>query len=231
MSAQVDFYFDYLSPYAYFASLRIVEVCQRRGVHLGIQPVLFAALLDHWGQKGPAEIAPKRLFVFKDAVRYAALNGVELAFPRHHPFNPLTALRLSLPEVAGADQARVVSTIFEAGWARGIDLGSRNELQAALDRAGLEGGRLLARTDEPAVKELLRNRTSAAVQRGVFGIPTMVARGFDPEQPSAEELFWGNDAVAHLERCLDGTDPLATSPLREVLLRPPTATAIRPRSQ
>ncbi len=197
---QVDFYFDYLSPYAYLASLEIGALCERNGVGLRWRPVLFAGLLNHWGQLGPAELPPKGLHVFKDTLRYARKRGIPLRSPRHHPFNPLVALRVAQFEVSGDAQPRVVGTLFEYGWARGGDLGSADEIAAALDAAGLDGKGLVAQTTGAVVKARLRDETDAAIARGVFGIPTMIV---------ADELFWGLDQLGYLELFLQGRDPLA----------------------
>src|SRR5882672_7703102 len=196
---RVDFYFDYLSGYAYFGWLRIQDVCAARGVELSIRPVLFAGLLDHWGTVGPAEVPPRRAWVYRDGFRYAALHGIALKCPKFHPFNPLPALRMSLAAVAGADQQRVVDAIFRAGWGKGIDLGSTVELVACLDAAALDGRALLARAETASAKEALRRETEEAIARGVFGVPTMI---------SGDELFWGSDRIDHLELYLDGRDPL-----------------------
>ena len=197
--ATVEFYFDYLSPYAYLASLEIGPLCRRHGAALALRPVLFAGLLNHWGQRGPAEIPPKGLHALRDCLRYATLRGVPLRPPRFHPFRPLSALRVSLAEVSGDDQPRVVSALYQLGWARGGDLGSDEEMRAALDEAGLDGGALLSRAAEPEAKQALRDQTEAAVANGVFGIPTMRVAG---------ELFWGLDQLRWLELFLDGRDPL-----------------------
>ncbi|MBZ0254120.1 MAG: DsbA family protein, partial [Candidatus Methylomirabilis sp.] len=127
-SRVLSFYFDYLSPYAYLAWTRIGPLAARRGLRLEPRPVLFAGLLKHWAHRGPAEIPPKRTFIFKDALRTAALWGVPMACPRMHPFNPLPALRLSLAEVAGPDRTRVIEAIFRAGWGEGADLGDEGDL-------------------------------------------------------------------------------------------------------
>jgi 2-hydroxychromene-2-carboxylate isomerase len=209
----VDFYFDYVSPYAYFAWLRIGELCAARGALLRAHPVLFAALLDHWGQRGPAEVPPRRAWVFRDGARYAARHGVPLAWPAAHPFNPLLALRLSLP---GPEQHRVIAAIYRAGWARGGDLGSPETLRGALDDAGLDGASRLAAAATPEAKQALRDETDAAIGRGVFGVPTMIA---------GDELFWGNDRLDDLAAHLDGQDPLDPhrEQLREVMARPRAA--------
>ncbi|WP_437642294.1 2-hydroxychromene-2-carboxylate isomerase [Sorangium sp. So ce854] len=214
MIGRVEFYFDYISGYAYFAWLRIQEICDRRGVELGVHPVLFAGLLDRWGQLGPAEIPPKRAWAYKDAFRHAKLHGIELSCPKYHPFNPLLALRLSLREVAGAEQRRVVSTIFRAGWGQGIDLGSPDELAGALDREGLDSRALIERASAPEAKEALRRDTERAVDRGVFGVPTTFV---------GDELFWGSDRMDYVELALDGRDPLDEARVREALARPRAA--------
>lgn len=221
MADRVDFYFDYISGYAYFAWLSIQEICDRRGAELGVHPVLFAGLLDHWGQLGPAEIPPKREWAYKDAFRHARLHGIELACPKVHPFNPLLALRLSLREVAGAEQRRLVSAIFRAGWGQGIDLGSRDELAAALDGEGLDSRALIERASAPAAKEALRESTARAVGRGVFGVPTIFV---------GDELFWGSDRMEYVELALDGRDPLDNARVREALDRPRAADRRKVRS-
>jgi 2-hydroxychromene-2-carboxylate isomerase len=196
----LDFYFDYLSPYAYFAAVQLPEICRSRDVALRYHPVLFAGLLNYWGQLGPAEVLPKAVHTFKTTYRYAVLAGIPYRAPRFHPFVPLTALRVTQKEVCAGDQRRVTETLFAMGWAQGRDLGDPDEIAAALDEAGLDGKRLVDATQAPEVKARLRDDTDAAIARGVFGIPTMVEGG---------ELFWGVDQLPYLELHLDGKDPWA----------------------
>jgi 2-hydroxychromene-2-carboxylate isomerase len=217
---RVDFYFDYLSPFAYFAALALPDLCRERDARLHYHPVLFAGLLNHWGQLGPAEVAPKALNVFKQCARYAALHEIPFRGPRFHPFLPLAALRVSLPSVAGERQTRVVEAIFRAGWGDGVDLGSPEVLGRALDAAGLDGSSLMARAAEPHVKQALRDSTDTAIARGVFGIPTMCCD---------EELFWGIDQLPYLALYLEGRDPLATIDLASIATE--GQAAVRPGSK
>jgi 2-hydroxychromene-2-carboxylate isomerase len=217
---RVDFYFDFISPYAYFGWQVVPGVCARRGVPLRLQPILFAVILDKWGHKGPAEIPPKRTYLFSDVFRIGRSRGFPLVGPAKHPFNPLVALRLAMPEVGGADQARVIDAIFAMSWGQGGDPGDTAALVAALDAAGLDGAGLLARTQEPAVKEGLKARTGEAMARGTFGVPTMIAVHDD----GREELFWGFDAVPWLEMHLDGRDPVDRDAVAKALERPAGAT-------
>ena len=68
MRKTVKFHFDFLSPYAYFAALDLPELCERYDAELSYHPVLFAGLLNHWGQLGPAEIPPKAMHTFRAKV-------------------------------------------------------------------------------------------------------------------------------------------------------------------
>jgi 2-hydroxychromene-2-carboxylate isomerase len=216
----VEFFFDFISPYSYLAWSRVRAACVQRGLEVVPRPVLFAALLDHGGQRGPAEIPAKRQWLVTDCLRIASLQGLPFTFPAHHPFNPVTALRAALPEVAGERQTEVVDALWTAGWGAGIDLGSPAALVVALNERGLDGEALIARAGEPPAKEALRRQTADAIARGVFGVPTTVAAGL---------LFWGNDRIEHLELALDGRDPLDRSRVADLLARSASAVRKQPR--
>ena len=193
---RLDFYFDFISPYAFLAWTEIRDVAARHGADLHLHPVVFAALLSQGSTKGPAEIPAKRAFLVRDVMRIAARRGLSMGFPQPHPFRPITALRLALP---GERQADRIDAIFRAGWQQGADLGDPASLAGALDAAGLDGEALVAGTKAPEAKAALHDSTAAAIERGVFGVPTMIA---------GDELIWGCDRIADLESVLDGSDPL-----------------------
>ena len=87
----IDWYFDFISPYAWFAFLRLDEL--PADVDLRMKPVLFAGLLNHWGQKGPAEIPAKRIWTYRSCAWTAQSLGIPFQAPAAHPFNPLPYLR------------------------------------------------------------------------------------------------------------------------------------------
>jgi len=206
----LDFYFDYLSPYAYFSWRKIIDFCNENEVELTIHPIVFGKLLDHWGQLGPAEIPPKRKWLANYCARYARQYDFKFVGPKFHPFNPLTALRLSLKEVCGVEQKKVVNAIFEAGWSHGKDIGDLQELIKILDSSGIDGSALVKRTMEPSIKELLKHETAIAIELGVFGIPTMIID---------KELFWGNDQFDHMALYLKGEDATDKALIKKVLSR------------
>jgi len=195
----LNFYFDYLSPYAYFSWRKLDAFCQENNLTLNPQPVVFGKLLDHWGQLGPAEIPPKREWLAKYCNRYAHLHGFEMNPPKYHPFNSLTALRLSLAEVCGDHQNKVINAIFEAGWTQGKDIGNPQVLSDILNGVGLNGEALCQKIQETNIKGILKQSTSDAIALGVFGVPTMIIDG---------QLFWGNDQFEHMTLYVTGNDPL-----------------------
>jgi 2-hydroxychromene-2-carboxylate isomerase len=143
--------------------------------------VLFAALLDAHGQKGPAEIAGKRAFTYKYVVWRAKQQGVALKFPPEHPFNPLPLLRLAL---ACDARPEAVHAIFRFVWRDGRLPDLPIEWAELAHALGVPDAQ--ARIDDPAVKAALRANTDEAIARGVFGVPTLAIGG---------ELFWGADAT------------------------------------
>jgi 2-hydroxychromene-2-carboxylate isomerase len=174
---QVNWYFDFISPYAYFGLFEL----ERLGsdVRVDYRPVLFAGLLNHWGQRGPAEIPGKRTWTYRWCTWYAAQRGIPFKLPRAHPFNPLGYLRLA---IAANCEPAAIRRIFEQLWTTGGDAADPRVLEDLAASFGITRDRLA----EQGVKERLRTNTDAAITDGVFGVPTLVIDG---------EAFWGADAT------------------------------------
>jgi len=189
----VDFWFDALSPYAWLAFDRLPQALEGLNVVVNYQPVLLAGLLAHWGQKGPAEITPKRAWTYRQVLWLAHQQGTPLQLPRPHPFNPLALQRLAVAAApaGGTPSRRTVELLFRHVWCRdGADPNDPAAL-AALAAA-------VAPLRDPAgdaVKTELRTRTEAAVALGLFGVPTLVADG---------RHFFGLDALPMLRAALAG---------------------------
>lgn len=197
-SRSLRFYFDFISPYAYLGWPQVKALAGRHGLVLQPVPVLFAAFLDSFGHKGPAEIEPKRLYTFKHVLRLAHDLGVPLRPPPAHPFNPLLALRVA--EAATPEQRpAVIDVLYDRTWSTGEGVTDPEAVSAALDAAGLPGATLVAAAGTPEVKGRVRTNTEQAMARGVFGVPSMEVDG---------EVFWGQDTVPHVERFLAGEDPV-----------------------
>ncbi len=175
---QVAWVFDVISPFAYLAFPRLAAL--PANVELKVVPVLLAALLDHFGQRGPAEIPSKRRFTYRFVLWRARQLGLPLRMPPAHPFNPLAALRLVI--AAGSD-TRAAGTVLQAVFGEGLDLTDPAVIAELAARLRVSDPQ--SAIADPAVKQRLRDNTLWASSRGVFGVPTLVI---------GEELFWGHDA-------------------------------------
>jgi 2-hydroxychromene-2-carboxylate isomerase len=188
----ITFHFDPISPYAYLAFERLPQALAGHSYLVEYRPVLFAGLLQHWGQLGPAEVPPKREWTFRQIAWLAHHHGVPLQMPAVHPFNPLPLLRLLLATAADGQPSRLAcETVLRHVWRGGADPGDAQRLaslaqalQPVRDAQGAE------------VKQQLRANTEAAIARGVFGVPTF-------ELPDGR-LFWGQDSLDMLAACLGG---------------------------
>ena len=128
----VEFYFDFISPYSYFAWSNIHQLQQRLHFQIKYLPTPLGPLLSHFGQKGPGEIKSKRELLFRRCLRYSAQHKIPFTTPLKHPFNSIYALRLSLPEVSGEKQKELIQLFWQMGWQEGRDLGDPQVLENIL---------------------------------------------------------------------------------------------------
>ena len=203
-------YFDVISPFAYLQSLRLGEVTDR--VELSLKPVLFAGLLNAHGQKGPAEIASKKLFTYRMVTHLAQARGVPFTFPDAHPFNPIRALRLCIALGSNPD---VVAKIFHAIWGEGHLPDNDTGWQAIQSAVGINNGdELIA---DPVIKKELIANGEQALAENVFGVPTFTAEG---------KVFWGDDAMEFFSAWLDDPDILNSPEMAKLNALPSSATRI-----
>jgi len=198
---RITCYLDFISPYAYLAFEHLPQALQGLSYEVDYVPVLFAGMLQHHGQLGPAEIAPKRAWTYRQVLWTAHQHGIPMALPTAHPFNPLGLLRLALAcpreeaqsgERAGRVNRHVCETVFRHVWRGGADAADSARLQALTDT--------LKPAQDPggdAVKAQLKANTAEAIARGVFGVPTFAVD---------DRLFWGFDALPMLRAWIEGSD-------------------------
>ena len=196
---RANWYFDYLSPFAYLQLHRFHELPPE--LEVTIKPVVFGALLEHHGQLGPAEIPSKRKFVYRFFKWQCERRGLPFLLP-HHPFLPLPALRLTI--AAGANE-QTVRTIFHGIYGEGLDPGARETILKLGERLGVQDAERAIQSS--AVKEGLRDNTNEAIATGVFGIPTFVSGG---------EVFWGDDALPMLLDYLKDPGLFETPEMRRI---------------
>ena len=187
---QIDWYFDFISPYAWLQAENLRRLPAE--VRVRCKPVLFAGLLEHWGQLGPAEIPAKRVFTYQYIVWKAARLGLQARMPPVHPFNPLPLLRL-----------------FRFVWSEGKVADDKADWQALIAELNVPDAG--ARIASPEVKTQLRRNGEEAVRCGVFGVPTLVID---------DMLFWGADATDMALHYLAGDPVFASDEMRRAATLP-----------
>ena len=187
----ITFYLDFISPYAYLAFERLPEALEGLSYTVHYKPVLLGALLRQHGQRGPAEIPPKRTWTYRHVLWLGHTLGVPIDMPAAHPYNPLAHLRLSLATTPDGEVSRYVAeTIFREIWRGGADAIDAQRLAALAARLTTVRD---ANGDE--AKAQLKANTAEAAAAGVFGTPSFVADG---------RLFWGIDSLSMLRASLQG---------------------------
>ena len=172
-------YFDFISPFAYL-QLSLFNTFPK-DLEITPVPVLFGGLLKHWGQLGPAEISPKRRFVYRFFKWQAEKNGIPFQMPPRHPYNPLPTLRMCI--YAGG-QLNHIRSAFDVIYGEGLQPDEPIGIQAIANALGIDDP--VMATSDKKVKNILRVNTENAIAAGVFGVPTFVVN---------DQLFWGGDAT------------------------------------
>lgn len=198
---QIDWYFDFISPYSYLA---LADVERLTGVEVRYRPILFAALLNHWGHKGPAEMPTKRAWTYRWCTWYAAQRAIPFRMPAAHPFNSLPYLRLAIAAGCRPDGVR---RIFEQLWTTGVDASDPRVAEDLANSMKAPPDALTA----PSVKDALRAQTQEAIDKGVFGVPTLVID---------DEIFWGADAMEFAKAYLSDSGILQSEEMRRAAALP-----------
>jgi len=202
MKRTVEFHYDLISPFAHVALARLDELPD--DVTVKPVPVLLGAILHHWGQRGPAEISAKRLHTYRQSVFLGRQHGVDIRFPPRHPFNPLKALRM----MAGADaDLETVRRAFDFVFSQGRAPDTDEELAGFAEAAGIA----VELAGDDAAKAALRANTDRAIERGVFGVPSLVCAA-----KTGHEVFWGVDAFDMLLAWLDDETLFDREPFRHL---------------
>jgi 2-hydroxychromene-2-carboxylate isomerase len=194
MPREIDFYFDFSSPYAYLASTRIDAVAARHGRIVRWRPFLLGAVYKATGYH-PLEQPAKRQYFLRDLARSARLLGLPLAIPASFPENLLAAARATywIDDRDRAKSGAFAKAAFAAYWAEGRKLADPETVAELAAAQGFAKDAVLAALNDPMVKDRLKGETDAALAAGIFGSPVTMVDG---------EPFWGSDRLEQVDRWL-----------------------------
>lgn len=193
MARQVEFFFDFMSPYSYLASTRVEAMVGAAGGEVVWRPCFLPAILKATGNQGPGENPFKLPYVLKDVVAWAEHLGLPpLMVPEGFPFLATQADRCALVALDEGKGPAFCKAMFSAIWRDGRtpDEAATSGVLAAV---GLDAPRVQALAASQPLKDRLRANTDEAVRRGAFGVPAFFV---------GDELFMGNDRLDFVVRAL-----------------------------
>lgn len=194
MTKTVEFYFDVGSPTAYLAHKRLQQLQAQYGCEILYRPILLGGLFKATGNSSPISVPAKGHYMMAlDLPRYAALYDVPLNNNSHFPINTLNLMRGAVAAINSDYFADYIDTVFNAIWVDGKNMADIDVVTEVLGSAELNVNVILASTQDPDVKATLIQNTEVAVQRGLFGAPTLFVEG---------EMFFGQDRLQFVEAAI-----------------------------
>ncbi len=183
-SDELHWYFDFSSPFGYLSSLRVREIAAAARVHLVPKPFLLGALFKDIGTPMIPMATfppPKVRYLARDLKRWADWWGGPFEFTKTFPLRTVLPLRIALLEEAA------IQPLYKAAWADNRDIGQAEVVHAVLSEANLDADALIAGTQDPGIKQQLKDNTAQAQALGVPGVPTF-------KLPTGA-LIWGQDRM------------------------------------
>ena len=190
VTANIEFFYDVLSPAAYLAWTQLDSLVRRTGAQICYRPVLLGGLFKSSGNVGPLTVPAKRAYITRDIPRCAQQLGVPFHWNPHFPFNPLPALRGAVSCRPGGEIERYTALVYRAAWERALNIADLATLTDVLSAGGFDAEDVAKRIQRPEIKQALIDNTEEAVQRGAFGVPTLFVE---------DEMFFGHDRISAVE--------------------------------
>jgi 2-hydroxychromene-2-carboxylate isomerase len=195
MARPIDFYFDYSSPYGYFAAMKIDDLAAKHGREVNWKPILLGAVFKVTGAQPLPTLPLKGAYALRDILRSARFHGVAYKQPAKFPIASQAPAR-AFYWANDRDPAlakKLAQSLYQAYFVQGHDISSPQITADVAATLGLKRDEVLAALNEPAVKDRLKSEVDAAIKLGVFGSPYIVIDG---------EPFWGIDRFDQIERWL-----------------------------
>ncbi len=195
MAKELEFYFDVGSPAAYIAWTQMPRLARETGATVVYRPFLLGGVFQATGNRSPMEVQAKARWMVEDLARFARRYGVPFRHNPHFPINTLMLMRGAVG-LQMREPARLIpygDAVYRAIWAEGRDMNDPAVVGAVLQQAGFDPQQMLALTQAQEVKDRLKAVTQEAVERGVFGAPTLFTGG---------QMFWGQDRLDFVKEAL-----------------------------
>ncbi len=197
MSKTIELIFDFVSPNAYLIWQPLKDIAEKHGATIEITPAFLGGMHKLTGNAPPfirdAEVKGKNEYAMLEMTRFLKKHGLsKFKMNPHFPFNTITLLRM-LVALEPAKRAEFIELLLPPIWEDGLDVTDADTLGKILQDGGFDAAELLARTQDPTIKQALIDNTENAVARGAFGIPTMYVDG---------EMYFGKERLGQIDEQL-----------------------------
>ena len=188
MTKEIDFYFDFISPYTYLAYKKIQSL--PKDININYKPILLGGLHNLEGITAPAFVKSKLKHMINDCLLIAKKNNFDFKWNSKFPINTLNIMRGYL-DINSSNQAQYIKIMFDAYWRDNLDISKEEILTPLLAQCKIDKKIFLKIIKDPVIKEKLKDATKNAHEKEVFGAPTFIVNN---------KIFWGQD---RLEFALD----------------------------
>ena len=186
MIKSFDFYFDFISPYSFFAHKQILKIENKNSIKIRYKPILLGGLHNLHGIKAPAFIPAKAKHMIKDCKLIAEKNRISFKFNSYFPIKSLNLMRGVFVAEEDNFKSYYIESIFNSIWQDGLNMNDENIVQKVLKNLNINPKTFFLRSTSSSVKELLKKRTAEAFDKGIFGAPSFIVNN---------KIFWGQDRI------------------------------------
>ena len=188
MTKEIDFYFDFISPYTYLAYKKIQSLPKK--IKINYKPILLGGLHNLEGITPPAFVRSKLKHMINDCLLIAKKNNFDFKWNSKFPINSLNIMR-GYFSVNPSNQVQYIKTMFDAYWVDDLDISKEEILTHLLEQCEINKDIFFKTIKDPVIKEKLKDATKNAHEKEIFGAPTFIVNN---------KIFWGQD---RLEFALD----------------------------
>lgn len=192
---KIDFYFDFGSPYSYLAYYQLKKIAQKYQAEIVYHPIILGGVFKATQNNSPAMVPAKAKYLFKDVVDWAKYWEIPFKFNAYFPVNTFMPMRAAIGyQLLHPDQFSLyVDTMFTAMFNTAVNLNDEQLIQKTLEDAGLSFDTYQNLIQNEEIKQLAKDKTQQAVERGLFGVPAFFVE---------DEMFWGQDRLQFVEQRL-----------------------------
>jgi len=188
MNKNLEFYFDFVSPYSFIAHKKIKKLIKNNSFVVTYKPILLGGLHNLHGIKAPAFVPSKARFMIRDCKMIAERNNFKFKFNSYFPIKTTNLMRGVF--IAEEDNFKnfYIDNIFNAIWVDGLNMNDQNIIDHILKNLGINPKTFYLRSTTELTKNTLKEKTNDAFERGIFGAPTFFVN---------KKIFWGQDRLEY----------------------------------